>query len=396
MLKPHGGRLVNRIVPEKEKEGILREAHLYPQIEVDSEILLDVENIATGAFSPLKGFMTREELLSIAHEMRLPDGPVWTVPVLLQLRERPDVPSGERVLLKDTKGKVKAIIDVKEVFEIDLGEIARLVWGTESEEHPGVKHFYSKGKWAIGGEVWLLERAETPFAEWILDPEDTRKIFEYRRWKSIVGFQTRNAPHRAHEYLQRLGLEIGDGLFIHPILGWKKSDDFNSLTVLKAYNYLVNHYYPKNRVLLSGLSTSMRYAGPREAVFHAIIRKNFGCTHFIVGRDHAGVGNFYDPYAAHRIFDQLPEDIEIEIIRVTSVFFCSVCETMASDKSCGHSDENRIYVSMTKIREAIRKGEIPPSHMIRPDVVDILIKDYNYYSFQFVPENGERDDRTDR
>ena len=376
MLKPHGGTLVSRTVPEKEKNLILEEAHLYPSLEVDEEVLMDVENIATGVFSPLKGFMRSEDLLSVAHEMRFPDGTVWTIPVLLQLREKPDIPSDGRVLLKDRKGVFRAVIDVKEVFRIDLMRIAGLVWGTENEEHPGVRHFYSKGEWAVGGDVWLLEEAEIPFREWVLRPEDTRRIFEYRGWKRIVGFQTRNAPHRAHEYLQRLGLEIGDGLFINPVLGWKKSDDFDSGIILRAYELLINSYYPKGRVLLSGLATSMRYAGPREAVFHAIIRKNFGCTHFIIGRDHAGVRDFYDPYAAHRIFDNLPEDIGIEIVRVSAVFYCSLCECMASDKSCGHSEENRIYVSMTGIREMIRNGRVPPSNVVRPEVADLLIHSY--------------------
>ncbi len=376
MLEPHGGALVSRIIPEREKGIILGESHFYPSLEADEEILMDVENIATGVFSPLKGFMTEEELLSVARTMQLPDGTLWTIPILFQLREKPNIPGEGRVLLKDEKGDFRAVLDVKEVFRIDLKRIAGLVWGTESDGHPGVRHFYSKGEWAVGGEVWLLKESEIPFRNWVLKPEDVRKIFEYRGWKTVVAFQTRNAPHRAHEYLHRLGLEIGDGLFINPILGWKKSDDFDSETILRAYDLLINNYYPKGRVLLSGLATSMRYAGPREAVFHAIIRKNFGCTHFIVGRDHAGVGNFYDPYGAHRIFDSLPGDIGIEIIKVSEVFYCSLCECMATVRSCGHPEENRIYVSMTRIREMIRRGRIPPGYILRPDVAEFLIQKY--------------------
>ncbi len=376
MIQPHGGILVSKIVPEREKQLILEELHMYPSLEVDEDALMDVENIATGVFSPLKGFMVEEELLSVAHSMQLPDGTVWSIPILLQFKEKPPVSAGDRVLLKDSQGVFRAVMDIKEIYKIDLPKIARLVWGTDSEEHPGVKHFYSKGEWCVGGEVWLLKEADIPFRNWILYPEDTRRIFEYRGWKTIVGFQTRNAPHRAHEYLQRLGLEIGDGLFINPVLGWKKSDDFSSETVLKAYELLINNYYPRSRVLLSGLATSMRYAGPREAVFHAIIRKNFGCTHFVVGRDHAGVGDFYDPYAAHRIFDSLPGDIGIEIIKVSAVFYCSLCECMASDKSCGHSKEHRIYVSMTEIRKAIRNGKLPPQYILRPDIAELLMKSY--------------------
>ena len=372
MLKPHGGKLISRIIPYKEKKYILSESKEYISLTVDDEILLDIENIATGVFSPLKGFMTKDELYSVAYKMQLPEGYVWTIPILLQFKEKPRFSKGNRILIKDKKGNPKAILDVEEIYNIELEKIAKLVWGTENPEHPGVKHFYSKGQWAIGGGIWLLEKVDNPLRDWILDPKDTRQIFEYRKWKKIVGFQTRNAPHKAHEYLQRLGLEIADGLFINPVIGWKKSDDFDSITVLKAYDYLIANYYPKNRVLLSGLATSMRYAGPREAVFHAIIRKNFGCTHFIVGRDHAGVGNFYDPYEAHRIFDKLPDDIEIEIIRVSSVFYCSLCNAMVSDKTCGHGEENRMYVSMTKIREMLKKGVLPPSNIIRPDIAEII------------------------
>ncbi|WP_340695803.1 sulfate adenylyltransferase [Hydrogenobacter thermophilus] len=371
MIEPHGGELVNRVVPEKEKLKILEEIRDLPKITVGLDALLDVENIATGVFSPIKGFMTGEELLSVGYNMCLPDGTVWTIPIILQFKEKPKV--GERIVLQDEEGKAKAVVDIREVYKIDLPLIAKLVWGTESEEHPGVKLLYSKGEWVVGGDVWLLERINHPLRDWILEPEETRKIFEYRGWKTVVGFQTRNAPHKAHEYLQRIGLEVADGLFINPVLGWRKSDDFEPQTILTAYEYLINNYYPKKRVLFSGLATAMRYAGPREAVFHALVRKNFGCTHFIVGRDHAGVGNFYDPYEAHRIFDRLPKDIGIEIIRVSAVFYCKNCDCMASEKSCGHGEEERVYVSMTKIRDMLRKGVLPPDEMIRRDIAHLLM-----------------------
>ncbi len=376
---PHGGALVNRVVPEREKVKILMEAEKYPALYVDTDTLLDIENIATGVFSPLKGFMTEEELSSVAHRMILPNGDVWSIPILLQVKEKDSLRKlgiGERVVIKDSSNRIKAIVDIKDIYRIDIKKIAKLIWGTDSEEHPGVNIFYSKGEWALGGDVWLLERVESPFKQWVLEPAETRKVFEYRGWKTITGFQTRNAPHKAHEYLQRIALEMTDGLFINPVLGWKKSDDFDSHTVLRAYEYLIDNYYPRQRVLLSGLSTSMRYAGPREAVFHAIVRKNFGCTHFMIGRDHAGVGNFYDPYEAHRIFDKLPSDIGIEIVKVTAVFYCHLCEAMASDKSCGHDDHQRVYVSMTKIRDMLRKGLIPPREMIREDVAQFLMKGF--------------------
>jgi len=374
LIAPHGGELVSRVVPERERVKILAEAKRYPALHVDRDTLLDVENMATGVFSPLKGFMTKEELEGVVYQMLLPSGHVWTIPILLQVEEKVarSLGPGERVALRDDEGRLKALLDVKDIYPIELEKVARLVWGTDINEHPGVKTFYSKGRWAIGGDIWLLERVNHPLRDWVLDPEETRKVFEYRGWKRVVGFQTRNAPHRAHEYLQRIALEMADGLFINPVLGWKKSDDFDSYTVLKAYEYLIDNYYPSKRVLLSGLATAMRYAGPREAVFHAIVRKNFGCTHFIVGRDHAGVGNFYGPYDAHRIFDKLPRDIGIEIIRVTAVFYCSQCGCMVSDKSCGHGESYRTYVSMTKIREMLRKGLVPPKEMIREDIAKLL------------------------
>lgn len=370
MIAPHGGELINRVIPEKERAEVLKYVGKYPSLKVDKDVLLDVENMAVGVFSPLRGFMTKEELLSVAYNMTLPEGPVWTIPMVLQFREKPKI--GGVVALKDSKGKVKALLEVKEVYKIELRKVARLVWGTESESHPGVKLFYSKGEWAVGGEVWLLEKTNFSYRKWMLKPEETRRIFEYRGWKSVVGFQTRNAPHRAHEYLQRIALEVADGLFINPVLGWRKPDDFDPYTVLTAYEYLIDNYYPKHRVLLSGLSTAMRYAGPREAVFHALIRQNFGCTHFVVGRDHAGVGNFYDPYDAHRIFDKLPLPINIEIIRVSAVFYCKNCGCMATERSCGHEEDKRMYVSMTKIREILKRGETPPKEMIREDIARLI------------------------
>ncbi|MFN7065122.1 MAG: sulfate adenylyltransferase [Aquificaceae bacterium] len=386
LITPHGGALINRVVPEREKIRILEEVEKYPALYVDEDTLLDAENIATGVFSPLRGFMTKEELMGVANYMLLPDGNVWSMPVLLQVKEGPEnFDLGERVVLKDNKGRVKALIEVKDIYKMDMERIARLVWSTDNDQHPGVRLFYSKGRWALGGDIWLLERVDHPYRDFALDPEETRKVFEYRGWKSTVGFQTRNAPHRAHEYLQRIALEMADGLFINPVLGWKKSDDFDSFTVLTAYQHLIDNYYPHQRVLLSGLATAMRYAGPREAVFHALLRKNFGCTHFMVGRDHAGVGDFYGPYDAHKIFDRLPKDIGIEIIKVTAVFYCNLCEGMASDKSCGHTEDHRVYVSMTKVREMLRKGLTPPREMIREDIAHLLM---GYNALKEVVKDG--------
>ncbi len=374
IAEPHGGKLVLRKIPDSFKETFMEEAMSLPSITVDVDTILDMENIAKGVFSPLEGFMTKEELEEVAHNMMLPSGEVWTIPILLQLKEKPSFSKGERIAIKDTNLKIIGVMDIEDVFKIDLDSVAKAVWGTDSKEHPGVSLFYSKGEWAIGGKIWLVEEADFPLRDWELEPSETRKIFLYRGWKKIVGFQTRNAPHRAHEYLQRLALEIGDGLFINPIIGRKKKDDFDSALIIRAYELLIDKFFPKERVIMGGLATSMRYAGPREAVFHAIIRKNFGCTHFIVGRDHAGVGNFYDPFEAHRIFDKLPKDIGIEIIRVGNVFYCSVCGGMASDKTCGHGDKYRTYVSMTKVRKMLMEGTMPPLEMVRLEIAKLLVE----------------------
>ncbi len=374
VVKPHGGKLVIRKVPEKLKGYFKEEAEKLPFIIADVDTLLDLENIATGVFSPLEGFMTKEELESVVNEMILPTGEVWTIPILLQFKEEPAFSVGDRIAIRDTNRNIVGILDVSDIFKLDMRRVAKLVWGTDTEEHPGVNLFYSKGEWAIGGKIWLIEETDFPLKDWELEPAETRRLFEYRGWKKVVGFQTRNAPHRAHEYLQRLALEIGDGLFINPIIGRKKKDDFDSGLILRAYEILINNFFPKDRVVLGGLATAMRYAGPKEAVFHAIIRKNFGCSHFIVGRDHAGVGDFYDPFDAHRIFDKLPADIGVEIIKVSNVFYCSMCGGMASDKTCGHEDRYRTYVSMTKVRKMLMEGAIPPLEMVRLEIAKVLVE----------------------
>ncbi|WP_337845700.1 sulfate adenylyltransferase [Thermus sp.] len=338
-------------------------------VEIGEDERLDLENLATGAFHPLKGFLTREEALSVAHEMRLPTGEVWTIPILLQFPKKPKVGPGDRLALRHG-GEAVGVLEVEEAFELDLRALARAVFGTESEAHPGVARFYAKGPYALGGRVALLKpRPRTPLEK---TPEETRAYFHARGWKRVVAFQTRNAPHRAHEYLIRLGLELGDGVLVHPILGAKKADDFPVETVLEAYRYLLEHFLPAERVALFGLATPMRYAGPKEAVFHALVRKNFGATHFLVGRDHAGVGDFYEPYAAHRIFDRLPP-LGIEIVRVGAVFHCPLCGGIASERTCpeGHK-EQRLSISMTRVRALLREGKAPPPELVRPELVPIL------------------------
>ncbi|GAB5602246.1 sulfate adenylyltransferase [Thermus sp. FJN-A] len=340
-----------------------------PTLAIGEDERLDLENLATGAFFPVKGFMTREEALSVAHEMRLPTGEVWTIPVLLQFRERPKVGPGDTVALLHGGERV-ALLHVAEAYGLDLRVLARVVFGTESEAHPGVAKLYAKGPFALGGKVEVLKpRARGPLEK---SPEEVRAFFRERGWKKVVAFQTRNAPHRAHEYLIRLGLELADGVLVHPILGAKKEDDFPTGVIVEAYQALIASFLPQERVALFGLATPMRYAGPKEAVFHALVRRNFGATHFLVGRDHAGVGGFYDPYAAHRIFDQLPP-LGIEVVRVGAVFHCSLCGGMASERTCPEEHrEGRLSISMTKVRALLREGKSPPPELVRPELVPIL------------------------
>ncbi|TBH20827.1 sulfate adenylyltransferase [Thermus thermamylovorans] len=340
-----------------------------PQIPIGEDERLDLENLATGAFHPLQGFLTQEETLSVAYEMRLPSGEVWTIPILLQLREKPRVGKEDRVVLVHG-GNAVAVLQVEDAYELDLRGLARRVFGTESDAHPGVRRLYAKGAYAVGGRVEVLRWRPRGALE--KTPEEVRTFSRKMGWRRVVAFQTRNAPHRAHEYLIRLGLELADGVLVHPILGAKKEDDFPTEIIVKAYQALVEGFLPRDRVALFGLATPMRYAGPKEAVFHALVRKNFGATHFLVGRDHAGVGEFYDPYAAHRIFDQLPP-LGIEIVKVGAVFHCPLCGGMASEKTCpDHHRGRRTSISMTKVRSLLREGKAPPPELVRPELLPLL------------------------
>jgi len=375
MLDPHGGLLVNRIAGSRERDYYLSQN--LKKIYIGKDEALDVEKIAIGTFSPLEGFMNREDTISVCQNMTLKNGIVWPIPIILQQKEINGIKTEEEILLVDKEDNNPiAVLQIEDIYSLNLNEIANTVYGTLDTNHPGVKRLFQKGSYAVGGKIRLLNRPEFPFKEYELDPIETREIFKERGWNTVVGFQTRNAPHRAHEYLHRLGMEIGDGLFIHPIIGRKKEGDFDSQAVMEAYQILINNYYPHRKVLLAGLSTSMRYAGPREAVFHAIIRKNYGCTHFMVGRDHAGVGDYYDPYAAHRIFEQIP-DLGIQIIKFYSSFYCKKCEGIVSENTCSHTEENILKISMTKIRNMLKNGESPPSEIIRKEVAEYLIKNFN-------------------
>jgi sulfate adenylyltransferase len=369
---PHGGVLINRTLPDEVADEERRRAKGLPSLPADRDTLWDAEKIAIGAFSPLTGFMTLEQVKSVVDEFRLPSGEVWSMPILCPVPDEfvDKVKSAKEVALTDQHGQPIATVQVRDVFRPDKRWLVKGVFGTDDEKHPGVAKVLGEPDWYLGGEVTLLQPPENPYRQWERTPSQTRAYFERMGWQTVVGFQTRNAPHRAHEYLQRCALEFCDGLLIQPIMGTKKGDDFPTEAIMTAYEVLVRQFYPADRVLLSGITTWMRYGGPREAVFHALFRKNYGCTHFIVGRDHAGVGNFYDPYAAHRIFDELP-DLGITILKVTAAFYCERCGCLATEKTCGHPEARR-NISMTALRTMLRNGEMPPSELIRPEIAETL------------------------
>jgi len=375
--EPYGGRLISRVLTGKERERRVEDAKEMPGITIDKRSALDAEKIAIGAFSPLEGFMNQEDYEEVSHKERLSSGLLWTIPIILaptgedNLQNMKLLEEGDEAALLHA-GELLAILHVDGKFRYDKREMARLVYGTLDLNHPGVNEVYGMGDLLLAGGIDLIQLLNPLRDRYELTPLETRRIFEEKGWESIAAYQTRNPPHMAHEYLQRCALEVVDGILIHPVVGELKEDDFPPEAIVEAYEFLVNNYYPKDRVVLATLSIAMRYAGPRAAVFLAIIRKNYGCTHFIVGRDIAGVGNYYDPYAAHKIFKNL--DIGIEPILFRESFYCKRCGRMATDKTCGHFLDNHLKVSMTKVRKMIAGGCEPPGEIMRPEIARILMK----------------------
>jgi sulfate adenylyltransferase len=375
MVDPHGGRLVNRIVDGKVRETLLAAADRLPKVELDAWALSDVEMIAIGGFSPLEGFMGRSDYESVVNDQRLKSGLVWTIPVTLAVgAEQAKGLRGDVALTSN--GVVVAILHLEEAYTPDKTAEAEQVLKTTDPAHPGVKRLQSVGAAYLGGRISVVNRpTPSTFLPYRLDPKDTRRLFEERGWRRVVAFQTRNPIHRAHEYLQKCALEICDGMLLHPIVGETKGDDISAEVRMKSYEILLAAYYPKDRVVLAVNPSSMRYAGPREAVFHALIRKNYGCTHFIVGRDHAGVGKFYGTYDAQQIFDEFrPEEIGITPLCFENASFCAVCGGMVSSKTCPHPAERHVSLSGTKVRELLLAGTPPPAEVTRPEVAALLIE----------------------
>ena len=378
LIEPHGGRLVNRILEGKERDAISEKAQKLKKTRLSDREISDLEMIAIGAFSPLEGFMKKGDYNSVMDNMKLSNGLPWTIPITLSVTkdEAKNIKEGEDASLVNDAGEILAVLHVEEKFSHDKEKEAIQVYGTKDMAHPGVANVFEMGDILLGGKVSVIHRVkQEKFKKYRLDPVETRHLFKEKGWKRVVGFQTRNPIHRAHEYIQKCALEVVDGLMIHPIVGETKGDDISAAVRMKCYEVLLENYYPKDRVALVVNPAAMRYAGPKEAIFHALIRKNYGCTHFIVGRDHAGVGNYYGTFDAHYIFDEFdPQEIGITPMFFDHTFYCKKCEGMASYKSCPHDSSHHVTLSGTKVREMLRAGAMPPPQFSRPEVANVLIE----------------------
>ncbi|TAE67918.1 MAG: sulfate adenylyltransferase [Oscillatoriales cyanobacterium] len=385
-IAPHGGILVNRIATLDQRQEFFDKAESLPRVQLSERSISDLQMIAIGALSPLKGFMGEADYRSVVKEMRLSNGLPWSIPITLSVSEAvaDTLTEGALVRLDSPAGEFAGILELAEKYRYSKEEEALNVYRTDDLKHPGVQVVDQSGPVNLAGEVWLLERElDARFPQYQIDPAKSRILFKEKGWKTIVGFQTRNPIHRAHEYIQKCALETVDGLFLHPLVGTTKDDDIPADVRMRCYEILLDKYYPKDRVILAINPAAMRYAGPREAIFHALIRKNYGCTHFIVGRDHAGVGDYYGTFDAQHIFDEFePSELGIVPMKFEHAFYCKVTEQMATTKTSPSTPEQRVHLSGTKVREMLRAGKLPPPQFSRPEVATELAKAMNIFSYE--------------
>lgn len=382
LVLPHGGRLKPLLLEGAERNQYLEEAISLPAVRLTSRETSDLIMMAIGAFSPLNGFMNKKDYLSVIEDMHLSDGPLWPIPITLSVsnHEAKSLKLGSRISLIDSESdEIMGIMEVQDKFPFDKKREALKVFRTEDEAHPGVAKVYAQKDTLIAGPAKALSEGLYPetYGDHYGRPEDTRAIFVERGWSSVAAFQTRNPIHRSHEYCTKIALEVSDGILIHPLVGKLKADDIPAEVRMKCYDVLLEKYYPKDRVVLKVYPMEMRYGGPREALLHAIFRQNYGCSHLIIGRDHAGVGNYYGPFDAQKIFDEIDkDDLHIEPLNIDWTFWCHKCDGMASMKTCPHDKDDRVLISGTKVRELLAQGHIPPKEFTRPEVAQILIEYY--------------------
>ncbi len=377
LILPHGGTLVINMASEAERAELQERAKSLPHLTIGSRQLADLEMLAIGAYSPLRGFMKQSDYLGVVNTMHLSNGLPWSVPITLATTQQQanELHLGSELALVNEQGVLQAVMTLEDKFDYDKQHETRQVYRTEDEAHLGVAVVYRQGDVLLGGPVRVVALQQQVFPEQRLTPTQSRAQFAERGWKRVVGFQTRNPVHRAHEYIQKCALETVDGLFLHPLVGDTKGDDIPADVRMRCYKVLLENYYPANRVVLGVLPAAMRYAGPREAIFHALMRKNYGCSHFIVGRDHAGVGNYYGTYDAHHIFAEFDAgELGITPMFFDHTFFCRACEGMASSKTCPHGNEQHVTLSGTRVRQMLQAGEIPPREFSRPEVAKVLIE----------------------
>ena len=366
-IKPHGGKLVNRI-SEINPTGLF-------SISITEDLANDVENIADGIFSPLEGFLGKSDFESVVSRGRLANDLAWTIPIVIDVDEQTASKAKDAgdVLLQNPDGIGVAVLRVEETYTFDKEKTAQGIYGTTDSSHPGVAKTLSMKDYLIGGKIDYIQRPkQTEIRKNRLTPIQTREAFAKAGWRTICAFQTRNPPHVAHEMLQKTSITTRDGVFVNPIIGKKKSGDFVDEVIIKCYETMIESYYPENRCILGTLHTEMKYAGPKEAIHHAIMRQNYGCTHIIIGRDHAGVGKFYDPFAAQKIFDDYPE-LEIAPVFFPAFFYCRKCLTYTNPKTCPHDDDAKEQISGTKLREMIQNGQAPSEFILRPEVAKVIL-----------------------